>query len=273
MEEAFLHFIWRFQQFDHNSLKSDSGLGINIFEQGFKNTNAESFRDLAKSLPLKILKKESNSLNSIEAVLFGQAGFLDESPVDEYQQFLKSEYEFKRGKYDLDQRPGRHQWKFLRLRPANFPPVRIAQLAVLVASHPNLFSLFMNHDSAKSLIKILATEQSEYWRSNCDFGKKAKSRIGKLGQCSIENILINTIAPLLFAYGIHKDNEALKDKAIELLVGLKAENNHIIEKWNTVGFSINSAFDSQALIEQFNGYCKKRNCLNCQVGAEIIRQA
>lgn len=239
---------------------------------GFK-TNSESFRDLAKSLPLKVLKKESNDIHTIEALLFGQAGFLDVNPVDNYQVSLKKEFEFKKKKYGLDQRLSRHQWKFLRLRPANFPTVRIAQLAVLVSTHPNLFSLFIDHSSIKSLIRILATEQSEYWKTHYDFSKKAKSPIGNLGQNSIENILINTVAPLLFAYGIHKDNDLMKDRAIELLSYLKPEKNHIINKWIAVGFQVKSAFDSQALIEQYNGFCKRKRCLDCQIGADIIRQA
>ena len=239
---------------------------------GFK-TNSATFRDLAKSLPLKILKKEADNLQLVEALLFGQAGFLDNDPVDEYQEALKHEYEFKVRKYGLEKRLSRHQWKFLRLRPANFPTVRIAQLAKLVSKQPNIFSLFVDHSSPRQLIKDLATEQSDYWLRHYDFGKNAKSKIGQLGRNSIENILVNTVAPLLFAYGIHKDNEELKEKATSLLGELKAENNSIIARWRSAGFEVKSAFDSQALIEQFNEYCKKKQCLKCQVGADIIRLA
>jgi hypothetical protein len=239
---------------------------------GFK-TNAESFRDLAKSLSVKILKKESDNLLVIEAMLFGQAGFLDENPVDEYQHSLKQEYSFRTKKYGLVKRLNRHQWKFLRLRPPNFPTVRIAQLAKLISDHPNIFSLFTDYNSHRELINELATEQSQYWLSHYDFGKTAKSSIGKLGSSSIENILVNTVAPLLFAYGIHKDNEDLKEKATELLGELKAENNSIISRWKAAGFEVNSAFDSQALIQQFNEYCNKKQCLNCHIGADIIRLA
>jgi hypothetical protein len=239
---------------------------------GFK-TNSATFRDLAKSLPLKILKKEADKVPVVEALLFGQAGFLDDGSADEYQKALKHEYAFKARKYGLEKKLGRHQWKFLRLRPANFPTVRIAQLAGLVSRQPNIFSLFVDHNSPRRLIKHLATEQSDYWLRHYDFGKKAKAKIGQLGRNSIENILVNTVAPLLFAYGIHKDNDELKEKATSLLGALKAENNSIIAKWRAAGFEVKSAFDSQALIEQFNEYCQKKQCLKCQIGADIIRLA
>jgi hypothetical protein len=237
---------------------------------GFK-TNAETFRELAKSVSSKILKKEAPNKTVVESIIFGMAGFLDDDPVDEYHKKLKLEFEFRVKKYGLSKILHRHQWKFLRLRPANFPTVRIAQLASLVSDHPNLFSLFINYESPKSLIKILGTDQSQYWKEHYDFGKKVKSKIGRLGKGSIENILINTVAPLLFTYGIHRDNDHMKEKALELLGSIKAENNSIIKKWESVGVEVRSAFDSQALIEQFNEYCLKKQCLNCPIGADIIR--
>jgi len=239
---------------------------------GFK-TNADSLRELAKSVPVKILRKEAHQLINIESILFGQAGFLDVDPSDDYQSLLKQEYEFKRKKYGLKQRLSRHQWKFLRLRPANFPTLRIAQLAKLVSFQPNLFSLFVDAMGTTDLRKALKLQQSDYWNMHYDFGKKASAPLGKLGTSSIENILINTAVPLLFAYGIHKDDEELKERAIDLLSKLKAEKNGIISKWSRLGMKANSAFDSQALIEQYNHYCRKKKCLNCQIGADIIRTA
>ena len=236
---------------------------------GFK-TNTFPFSELGKSLPLKILKKESQSLKTIEALLFGQAGFLEEDLEDMYFNDLAGEYNFKRKKYGLERRLDKHQWKFLRLRPANFPTIRIAQMAVLIAHQTNLFSLFMDFESIPGLKNSLAVVQSDYWLHHYNFGSPSKIQTGKLGISSIENILINTVAPLLFAYGVHKDQDELKEKSMELLASVKPETNSITKKWKAIGIDVKSAFDSQALIEIYNQYCLKKRCLNCSIGTEII---
>ena len=238
---------------------------------GFK-TNAFTFYELAKSLPLKILKKESGNLMTIEALLFGQAGFLEEESEDAYFGELAKEYRFKQKKYGLERNLDKHQWKFLRLRPANFPTIRIAQLAALVARQPNLFSLFMDYDTISELKNELAIEQSTYWVKHYLFGKPSKDHSKKLGQSAIENLLINTAAPLLFAFGVHKDREDLKEKSMLLLSSLHAEENSITKRWKTSDIAVGSAFDSQALIELFNAYCQKKRCLNCAVGVEILNK-
>lgn len=239
---------------------------------GFK-TNSFAFAELAKSLPVKILRKESQSRKTIEALLFGQAGFLDEELDDAYFQELKKEYDFKRKKYQLERRLDKHQWKFLRLRPANFPTIRIAQLAALVASRPNLFSFFINYATIPELKKDMKVVQSDYWLHHYNFGLQTDSEPGKLGVKSIENILINAVAPILFAYGIHKDQESLKEKSIQLLLSVSSEKNSITKKWSETGLKIKSAFDSQALIEIYNQYCLKKRCLDCSIGIEIIKDS
>jgi hypothetical protein len=239
---------------------------------GFK-TNTEPFGELARSTPIKILKKELHSQFTIEAILFGQAGFLNDEPMDDYHERLQKEYNFKAHKYGLQRRLDYHQWKFLRLRPANFPTIRIAQISSLLSAHPNLFSLFSNYQNPKSLTIKLSVRQIDYWRTHYDFGKRSSSRLGVLGSSSIDNILINTVAPMQFAYGVHKDNEALKENALQLLNYIKPEKNSIIKKWIEAGMQVGSAFDSQALLEQYNEYCLNKQCLNCQVGAEIISSA
>ena len=237
---------------------------------GFK-TNADAFAQLAKSLPLKILKKEAHNLLTIEALMLGQAGFLEDAPADEYQRKLSEEYIFKSRKYNLERRLSRHQWKFLRLRPANFAPVRIAQLASFIARHPNLFSMFVDYTSTGTLFKQMESEQSAYWKKHYDFAKATTTGIGSLGRASIENIVINTVVPLLFSYGVHKDDEAMKEKAMQTLIELKPEKNSIITGWQNAGMDVRTAFDSQALIEQYNNFCLKKQCLRCPVGVEIIR--
>lgn len=239
---------------------------------GFK-TNAYPFEELAKSLPFKILKRESLQENAIEALLFGKAGFLEECIEDSYFKELKMNYVFLQKKYKLERRLDKHQWKFLRLRPGNFPTVRIAQLAKFVANHKSLFSFLINYSTIKELKNGLNTIQSTYWQEHYNFGVSAKSHVGKLGSSSIDNILINTVAPLLFAYGIYKDKVDLKEKAMELLASVKPEINSITKKWKALEFDIKSAFDSQALIELYNEFCKKKRCLNCSIGVDIIKSS
>ena len=239
---------------------------------GFK-TNAYPFEELARSLPFKILKKESHQENATEALLFGQAGFLEENIEDSYFMELKKTYLFLQKKYELERRLDKHQWKFLRLRSGNFPTVRIAQLAKLVANHKNLFSFLTNYSTIKELKNGLDTIQSTYWQEHYNFDVLAKKHVGKLGSSSIDNILINTIAPLPFAYGIYKDKVELKEKAIEMLASVKPEINSITKKWKALGCEIKSAFDSQAFIELYNEFCKKKRCLNCSVGVDIIKSS
>ena len=237
---------------------------------GFK-TNAFPFYELGKSVPLKVVKKESQNLKTIEALLFGQAGFLEDEIEGAYFLSLKKEYNFLQKKYSLERRLNRHQWKFLRLRPANFPTIRIAQLATLVTSQKNLFSLLIDFESISGLKNSLSVVQSDYWQNHYNFESKTDIEIGKLGISSVENLLINTVAPLMFAYGMHKDQEELKEKSMELLASIKPESNSITRKWKASGLTVQSAFDSQASIELYNQFCIKKRCLDCAIGAEIIR--
>ncbi len=237
---------------------------------GFR-TNTDAFFDLGKSLPFKILKKECRNPYTIEAMMFGQAGFLDNEPVDEYQAKLKMEYDFKAKKYNLEKRLHSYRWKFLRLRPANFPTVRISQLAAIISAQPRLFSFFTDYQDSRELRKAFSIRQSLYWHEHYQFGEKTSHRIGNLGKNSIESVLMNTVAPLLFAWGIHRDDDASKEKALQLLGELPAESNSIISKWKLLGLEIKSACDSQAFLELYKEYCLRKRCLECSIGMEIIR--
>jgi len=237
---------------------------------GFK-TNSEPFFQLAKSLPYKIIAKHSSSLLQLEALLFGQAGMLETKTKDEYITSLFQEYSFLSQKYSIhDRRLNSSQWKFLRLRPANFPTLRIAQFASLIVSN-SLFSRFVEIDSFQTLQSILSVSPSDYWRSHFHFARKSKSEVHLFGQTSKENVIINTIVPLLVAYGRTKDDQRYVDRAMDILQHIPAEVNKITKTWTALGMSIKSSFDSQALIEQYNNLCQKRNCLNCVVGVSLLR--
>jgi hypothetical protein len=235
---------------------------------GFK-VNAEPMLQLAKALPYKILLKHPTQ---IEALLFGQAGFLEKAKEDEYVIGLTHEYALLSKKYNLTEKQMNVvQWRFLRLRPGNFPTIRLAQLAALLTSHKNLFSKILETTAYKSIIHLLDVEQSAYWQQHYQLGKKSKTKIPGIGKASIENVVINTIAPLLTAYGRAHDDELFVERAVELLQGIPAENNKITREWALLGYKVTSAFDSQGLIELYNNFCVKRRCLECTIGATIIK--
>ena len=237
---------------------------------GFK-VNADPFLQLAKSIPYKLIQKHQSSLLQIEALLFGQAGMLETKTKDPYVTALFQEYDFLSKKYSLQEtRMHPSQWKFLRLRPANFPTLRIAQFASLLHS-ANLFSSVMEAISYSKLVEFFSTAPSHYWKTHYHFAKKSKGEVAGIGLSSKENIVINTIAPLWMAYGQAKDDQHFIDRAMEILQHIPAENNKITREWSVRGFTVKSAYDSQALIEQYTNFCKKRQCLNCEVGISLLR--
>ncbi len=236
---------------------------------GFK-LNSLPFEMLAKSLPLKYLSRHKNSHFQIEALLFGQAGFLcDNILFDNYYEKLKKEYTFLRRKFQLTP-IDKHIWKFLRLRPGNFPTVRLAQFAALIYNSHALFSKIIDCKTVEQLKKCFCIQPSEYWNKHFLFGRESKKQVKKFGDTAFNIIFINTIVPFLFIYGKVNNNDGLKEKAIDLLTKIPAENNNIIRKWKETGINAKNAFYSQALIQLKNEYCNKKFCLNCQIGNKII---
>lgn len=235
---------------------------------GFKQ-NALPFEMLANSLPHKAIAKQKDNLTQIEALLFGQAGFLADEFEDEYFILLKREYDFLRKKYNI--KPiQKHLWKFMRMRPTNFPTIRIAQFAAILYKNANLFSKIIETEDVKIIKQLFDVETSDYWKTHYVFGKESKKSSKKLGDSSIDVILINTLALFLFSFGLEKGKEDYKEKALELLETIKPEKNNITEKWGRVGVSASDSFETQALLELFNEYCKKGKCIDCNIGAKII---
>ncbi|MCF6241171.1 MAG: DUF2851 family protein [Bacteroidales bacterium] len=236
---------------------------------GFK-LNAEPFERLAASLPLKYLAKHHDNLLQIEALLFGQAGFLADEFDNEYYHRLKKEYKHLANKFGL--KPiEKYNWKFLRTRPGNFPTIRIAQFARLIYQSVSLFSKIIDADSISDVKTLFQVKASEFWKNHYTFAKKSTEKEKVLGESSLNNILINTLIPFLFLYGEAKDNQELKDKAVNWLEEIKAENNKITRMWEDAGVKIHNAFFSQAVIQQTNNYCKQGKCLDCGIGAEILK--
>ncbi|MDY6799940.1 MAG: DUF2851 family protein [Bacteroidota bacterium] len=236
---------------------------------GFK-LNGEPFELLAKSIPLKVLAKHKNNIMQTEALLFGQAGFLNEEAGDDYFLKLKSEYQFLRHKFNL--KPiEKHLWKFLRSRPGNFPTIRLAQFAALIFQSKSLFSKIMETQDVQKIKQMLQAKPSEYWDNHYHFNKQSVKKPKPLGQSAIQILLINTVAPFLFVYGKYRGKEEFCDRAVGLLLQIKPENNSIISHWRKLGVKPQNAFDTQALIQLKNNYCKFKKCLHCSIGNYIIK--
>jgi len=231
--------------------------------------NTVPFELLAKSIPLKYLNSKPGDLFRTEAILFGQAGFLKGKSQDDYHSGLKKEYDYLTKKYGLKPIDA-HVWKFLRLRPSNFPTIRIAQLSYLISANTNLFSRTIDAGNMEQLYKLYSCEVSDYWKTHYNFRKITPVKEKNLGKYSINNLIINTIIPFLFVYGNLKNNQHIKDFAFSLLEGLPAENNKVTRQWKEAGFRISNAADSQALIELSEQYCSRKHCLDCQLGHMIL---
>jgi hypothetical protein len=240
---------------------------------GFK-VNAEPMLQLAQSLPFKFILKHLDRPIQVEALLFGQAGFLERPLNDDYIIILNREYDLLRRKYSLDgKQMNLVQWRFLRLRPANFPTVRIAQLVSLLTTKKNLFSEILACETYQELVNLFNIEQSEYWLRHYRFGKESKTQVPAFGSASVQNVLINTIAPMVMAYGQMHDAQEYINRTIDILQHIPGEKNKITRIWNDLGFKVKSAFESQGLIELHNSYCLKHRCLECNVGSAIVKSA
>ncbi|RVT96538.1 DUF2851 family protein [Mucilaginibacter limnophilus] len=237
---------------------------------GFK-VNALPFELLAKSLPQIILAKHKNNPLQIEALIFGQAGFLDEEFTDDYPHKLKTEYDFLRKKHSLTP-VDRHLWKFMRMRPQNFPTIRLAQFAALIIKSNHLFSKVIEVKEIPSLRSLFADiEINEYWETHYRFDTISAQSSKKLGQASIDIILLNTMALFLFSYGKQHQQQYYISRSLKLLESLPRESNHIIDDFSNLGLKIQSAFETQALLELKNNYCDYKKCLNCSVGNKILK--
>jgi hypothetical protein len=239
---------------------------------GFK-TNALPFELLAKSLPQNILAKHKNSPLQIEALLFGQAGFLNGDFEDDYPNKLKTEYGFLRQKFNLAPIDN-HLWKFMRMRPLNFPTVRLAQFAALVVNSNHLFSKILDIKDVKSLQKLFTDiKTNEYWDDNYQFDKPSKPASKNMGAASADLLLLNTVALFLFSYGRHNQQQYYIDRSLKLLENLPGEHNNIIAGFDSLGVKANSAFETQALLELKNYYCNYKKCLQCSIGNKILKLA
>ena len=238
---------------------------------GFK-INAAPFELLARSLPQNILAKHKNPLQ-VEALIFGQAGFLNVDFEDVYPQSLKKEYEFLRKKFNLTPIEN-HLWKFMRLRPANFPTIRLAQFAALIVNSNHLLSKVLDTRDISGLRALFTNiNVNPYWEDHFRFDKASKPSSKNLGAASIDILLLNTIVLFLFSYGKHHGQQHFIDRALKILENLPGEQNNIVADFESLGIKTTSAFETQALLELKNYYCNYKKCLQCSVGNKILKLA
>ena len=236
--------------------------------------NNEAFERLARRTPLRLLHKHSDSLLQVEALLLGQAGLLDnpKGAGDAYVQHLQREYAFLRNKFTLKSMEG-EAWRMFRIRPQNFPHRRIAMLAQYVHGGFNLMQRIVEAPDAKAMRELFAVELSGYWATHYSFGDPSAQGAKALGDRSIDIVLINVVAPLLYARGEMTDDYAMTDRAVTLLESLRAENNSIVATFKAAGLPCEDALTSQALIQLRRAYCEARKCIYCKIGHHLLTEA
>ncbi|MFN8436943.1 MAG: DUF2851 family protein [Cytophagales bacterium] len=236
---------------------------------GFK-VNSEEFEELACKLPYKIIQKHKDNLFQIESLLFGVAGLLTEEVECEYYKKLKKEFDFLSSKYGLIIIT--KKVNFLRLRPPNFPTIRLAQLAAFLFNVDFLANIFLANISFQSLISLFRQEVNEYWDHHYVFGKNSAFHKCTMGQSSVELLVINTIIPIVITYKKAHGDDNL-DETLNLLIQIQAEKNIILENWDSVGLKSKTSYDSQALIHLYEKYCVSKKCLDCTIGTQILKNA
>ena len=235
--------------------------------------NNEAFERLARSLPLKHILKHKDSSLQVEALFFGQAGLLNDDDdgkiQDDYYCSLKKEYDFLHKKFNLKPLEG-HIFKSLRIRPNNFPHIKIAQLASLIRTQDTLFSQMLELDNIPALRNLFISELNQYWETHYLFGKISSKKKKIIGLSAQNGILINTAIPVLFAYGKSKNQPQIQEKAIQFLEQIKPENNYIVNEFVKFGITPCHAGDSQALLQLQKEYCEKKKCIFCRIGHKLL---
>lgn len=233
--------------------------------------NADTFEAMARSIPSTILGRHRSQIHQLEALLFGQAGLLNRDFEEDYPTMLRKEYQFLATKYQL--KPINLPVLFLRMRPFNFPSIRLAQLAMLIQNSRHLFSKIKETRLIKDIGYMLEVTANDYWHYHYRFDELKEYRPKTLGMDMIHNIMINTLIPMLFTYGVYHDDQPLINKALSWVEEVPSEKNNIIEGWDETGIASRCAYDSQALIELKTQYCDKRRCLDCAIGNAVLKGA
>ncbi len=236
---------------------------------GYK-VNAGAFEILGRKIPSSLILRHANDLKQTEAMLLGMAGLLDESFEEKYVKELQNEFEFLKQKYSLVPIP-KKLLKYSRMRPSNFPDLRLAQFAALLHHHPDFFQAPYLYSTNNDLKHIFNIRISEYWKNHYRLGLFAKTLTGTLGKASIDLLFINAIVPFLFFYGNKLNKPELKEHAISLLEHCAFENNQKTRLFMAKDKLLVSAAQSQACIQLYDQYCSKKRCLDCGIATSILK--
>lgn len=231
--------------------------------------NAEAFLDLAKSIDFSIIRKMAHDQTKLTALLFGIAGFLEAEIESEYYLNLKREFFYLKYKFKLVSK-SKNSFQFFRMRPTNFPTIRIAQLAALFAEHQNLFSKIIHLDKKDDYYKLFSLNLDDFWKEHFTFETTSKKSAKKLTKSFIDLLLINTVVPLKFVYFKNR-GELNEGTFLSLIQEVSSEKNSIISKFLDLGISSKNAMESQALLQLKNNYCTAKKCLNCAIGNNLLR--
>ncbi len=230
--------------------------------------NGEAMELVAGALPLKTVLRHKNDLLQTESLLFGTAGFLEGSFKELYPHKLQSEYHFLKNKFSLS--APALQWKFSRMRPASFPTIRLSQLAAFICKTNAFFDTLILQNDVKKMEDAFAIQPGDYWKEHYHFRKAARVSVSGLGKSTVQVLLMNTVAPIKYLYGLKHGRQEMIDDAIALLEKLKPEKNAIITKWAALGFSAENAAETQGMLQLKKEYCDHRKCLQCHVGYFVL---
>lgn len=232
--------------------------------------NMQPFEWVARSLPLNVVEQYKCNLLQIEALLFGQAGFLEEVPKgDEYAEDIQQRYKVLQKKHHLKPLED-HVWSYFRLRPQAFPHIRLSQFAYLLSHFDDLYNNLMSATSVKQLYPLLQAEASEYWQLHYMFGRELSSKTKKVGQAIQDVWIINAVVPYMFVYGAINEKEEYERRALDILREMKCENNNVVRMFEEMGIFAHNAYEGQALLHLKRTYCDYRRCLQCVIGNNLL---
>jgi hypothetical protein len=233
--------------------------------------NNEAFEYLSNILPFKTLLKHADNLVQVEAMLMGCAGFLEDDFTEEYPLLLKREFAVMKAKFNLLTMPA-ERWKFMRMRPSNFPTIRLAQMAQLIHKNGGLFSKIKAAKSTSEVKAMFDVAASAYWETHYRFGVSTESKPKHLGDTTADVLIINAVAPLLFCYGkLHKD-ESVCETAMQFLEETVAEDNAVIRHFAQCGVTAENAMQTQALLHLYSYFCKRKRCLECRIANVLLHK-
>jgi hypothetical protein len=233
--------------------------------------NADLFERLAKTISVKLIANQRQQIHQLEALLFGQVGILNKNFEEAYPQLLQQEYRHLKRKYGLEALT--QPLSFLRMRPGNFPSIRLAQLAMLLTKNGHLFSSIRDVTSLQELRQVFHITANDYWHYHYRFDEPTTFLEKQIGSSMCDSLLLNAVIPVVFTYGVYQADQAIKDRALEWMEHIRAESNSVTRGFVRLGVQNKNACDSQTLIEMKNEYCNKRRCLDCAVGNSILKHS